>query len=166
MTTWQGPPAADRKPNLTEVEIAFVAGRMEHVCLFGRPIEERKIDETRSILYFAPGDVFGLARWMATGFGATVSRLDILRAIAPGQSYVALPFVRPGAEALLRLDGSNKVQCGLQVIEQICATGIDPADAAPDYWLHVGNRIAAHQQVRPYTRVRHAVWKLRQRIAP
>lgn len=165
MTPWQEPPNANPKSDVTEVEITFVPGRVEHVCLFGQAIEEHRIDDNRRILCFASGSIFGLARWTATDFGTTVSRFDILRAVQAGQPFVSLPFVRPGAEALLRLEGSHNVQQGLQVVERICVLGIDPADVAPDYWLHVGNRLAAQQQVRPYTCTRHLVWKLRQRIA-
>ncbi len=166
MTDRPGPPAAHRRPGHTQVDLTFIARQIEQWCPIGRAVEEVAKDAEHRTLFFAPGSVFALARWTTTAFGTVVARLDILRAAAPGQSYTTVPFVRPGAEALLRLDGWPKVEQALQAIELVRATGVDPADAAPDYWLHVGNRLAAEQHPRPYTRARHAVWKLRQRIAP
>ena len=39
----------------------------------------------------------------------------------------------------------------LQAIDAVEALGIDPADAAPDHWRHVHNRLAAGHEPRPYT---------------
>ncbi len=166
MTDRPGPPAAPRRPDHTQVELTFIAQRIEQWCPIGLATEEVVTDSEHRTLFFAPGSIFALARWTTTALGTVVARLDILRAVAPGQSYTTVPFVRPGAEILLRLDTWPKVEQALQAIALVRAAGIDPADAAPDYWLHVGNRIAADQRPRPYTRARHAVWKLRRKIAP
>ena len=40
----------------------------------------------------------------------------------------------------------------------------DPADACPDHWRHVQNRLASGDAPRPYTRERHRAWLLRRRI--
>jgi len=166
MSQWQGPARIDRKPNLTLVELTFISGRIEQTTLFGRSFREEIVDEARRILYFRPRSIFGLARWSQTAFGSTVSRLDVLRTTAPGEPYVLLPFVRPGVQTLLRLDGSAKVERVKKLIDEIWSIGIDPADVAPDYWFHVGNRLAAGQEPRAYSKARHAVWKLRQRLTP
>ena len=34
-----------------------------------------------------------------------MSRLDIVRAVAPGEPYQTLPFVRPGGDILLKVQG-------------------------------------------------------------
>ncbi len=162
----QGPPVAQRNPGLTQAEVTFIAGVFEQWCPFGNALEEIAHNAEHRTLYYAPESIFALARWTSTALGTVVARLDILRAVASGQPYTTVPFVRPGAEALLRLDGWPKVELALQVIEQVRAGGVDPANAAPEYWLHVGNRLAADQRPRPYTRARHAIWKLRRRIAP
>jgi hypothetical protein len=44
--------------------------------------------------------------------------------------------------------------------------GVDPADAAPDHWRHIHNRLTAGAAPHAYTRERHAAWLKRQRIAP
>jgi hypothetical protein len=166
MSQWQEPAHIHRRPNLTLVELAFVSGKIEQTTLFGRPAREEAVDETHRILYYRPHSVFGVARWSQTAFGGVVSRLDVLRATAPGEPYVLLPFVRPGAQTLLRLDGFAKVERVKKLIDEIWSLGVDPADAAPDYWFHVGNRLTADQEPRAYSKARHAVWKLRQRLMP
>jgi hypothetical protein len=85
-------------------------------------------------------------------FGTVVSRIDIVRAVASGQNYQTLPFVRPGGEILLRAQGWPKVERVLQAIDAVEALGIDPAVAAPEYW---------RTQHRPYSRQQHRAWRLR-----
>jgi hypothetical protein len=50
----------------------------------------------------------------------------------------------------------------LSSIDQVEAVGVDPADAAPDHWRHVHNRLVAGEQPRPYTNPRHNAWLIRQ----
>ena len=75
-----------------------------------------------------------------------------------------MPGVTPGGEVLLRLSGWPKVERVIQAIDQVEALGIDPADACPDHWRHVHNRIAAGQAPRPYTLERHRAWLKRREI--
>jgi hypothetical protein len=49
----------------------------------------------------------------------------------------------------------------LQAIDQVEALGVDPADAAPDHWRHIHNRLSAGEEPRPYTSARHKAWLLR-----
>jgi Protein of unknown function (DUF2840) len=64
----------------------------------------------------------------------------------------------------LRLSGWPKVERVLQLIDAVEALGIDPADAAPDYWHHVHNRLSVSETPRPYTRSRHQAWLHRRRV--
>ena len=50
--------------------------------------------------------------------------------------------------------------------DAIEALGIDPADAAPDYWRHVHNRLSAGLEPRGYTAAQHRAWLLRQACPP
>src|SRR3546814_10226621 len=84
-------------------------------------------------------------------FGTLVSRIDILRAVLPGEPYQTVPGVTPGGEVLLRVNGWPKVQRVFEAIDTVDALGIDPADAAPDHWRHVHNRLAANENPRRYT---------------
>ena len=150
--------------DLTEVELLWLEKRVENRIRFGRPAEERILDRHRRVLSFAPGSIFAFVRWMSNDFGMIVSRIDILRAVAAGQRYSTVPYVRPGGESLLRLSGCQKVERVLQLIEAVEAIGIDAADAAPDYWHHAHNRLSANEIPRPYTRSRHQAWLHRRRL--
>ena len=54
----------------------------------------------------------------------------------------------------------------LQIVDAVEALGIDPADAALDYWHHVRNRLSVNEVPGIYTRARHQAWLRRRRIAP
>ena len=151
--------------DLTHVELLWLEKRVENRIRFGHAVAEQILDKHRRILSFAPGSSFALVRWASNDFGAVISRIDILRAVAPGQRCVTVPYVRPGGEVLLRLSGWPKVERVLQIVDAVEALGIDPADTAPDYWHHVHNRLSVNEVPRAYTRSRHQAWLRRRRIA-
>ena len=152
--------------NLTHVELIWLEKQIEHWIRFGRDVAEQILDRRRRILSFEPNSVFAYIRWAANDFGTVVSRIDILRAVAPGEAFSTIGYVRPGGEIMLRLSGWPKVERALQAIDAVERAGIDPADACPDHWRHVQNRLVAGYEPRPYTRERHAAWLLRRRSAP
>jgi hypothetical protein len=152
--------------DLTHVELLWLEKRIENWIRFGRHAEEQVLDKQRRILSFAPGHLFALVRWVSNDFGTVISRIDVIRTVAPGQRCATVPYVRPGGEILLRLAGWPKVERVLQIADTIEALGIDPADAAPDYWHHVHNRMSVNEVPRSYTRSRHQAWLHRRRIAP
>ena len=157
---------APTRDRLTHVELVWLEKRIEHWIRFGRDVAEQIIDRRRRILSFAPDSVFAFVRWAANDFGTVVSRLDIVRAVAPGEGYSTVPHVRPGGEILLRISGWPKVQRVLQAIDAVEQARIDPAEVCPDHWRHVHNRLAAGEEPRPYLRERHAAWLKRRRIEP
>src|SRR6202047_4673535 len=67
--------------------------------------------------------LFAYVRWAANDFGTVLSRIDILRAVAPGEAYSTVPFVRPGGEILMRLSGWPKVERVLQAIDAVDVAG-------------------------------------------
>ena len=152
--------------DLTHVELLWLEKRIENWIRFGRHAEEQILDRQRRILSFAPGHIFAFVRWVSNDFGTVISRIDIIRAVAPGQRCATVPYVRPGGDILLRLSGWSKVERVLQIADTVEALGIDPADAAPDYWHHVHNRLSVNEAPRAYTRSRHQAWLRRRRIAP
>ena len=159
-------PHPDTGPLHTDVELTWLEGRIEHWIRFGCDCGETILDRRRRILRFAPGNVFAFVRWASNDFGTIVSRIDIVRPIDRGESYQTLPFVRPGGEILLRISGWPKVERVLQAIDAVEALGIDAADAAPDHWRHLHNRLIAGEPPRPYGREQHQAWLLRRRLAP
>jgi Protein of unknown function (DUF2840) len=150
--------------DLTTVELLWLEKRIENRVRFGRPVLEKILDRNRRVLSFSPGSVFAFVRWTSNDFGTVLSRIDILRAVTPGQPYSTLPWITPGGESLLRLSGWPKVERVLQMIDVVEALGIDPADAAPEYWHHVHNRLSVNETPRPYTRSRHQAWLHRRRV--
>ncbi len=150
--------------NLTTVEILWLEKRIENRARFGRPVSEKIVDRNRRVMSFSPGSVFAFVRWTSNDFGTVLSRIDILRAVTPGQPYSTVPWITPGGESLLRLSGWPKVERVLQLIDVVEALGVDPADAAPDYWHHVHNRLSVNETPRPYTRSRHQAWLHRRRV--
>jgi hypothetical protein len=150
--------------DLTTVELLWLEKRIENRVRFGRPVSEKVLDRNRRVLSFSPGSVFAFVRWTSNDFGTVLSRIDILRAVTPGQAYSTLPWITPGGESVLRLSGWPKVERVLQIIDVVEALGIDPADAAPEYWHHVHNRLSVNETPRPYTRPRHQAWLHRRRV--
>ena len=116
------------------------------------------------VVGFRPGAIFAFVRWASNDFGTIISCIDVVRAVAANEPYTTLPFVRPGGDILLKIDGWPKVQQVLAAIDAVEAAGIDPCDAAPDHWRHVHNRIAAGHQPRVYTLERHNAWLKRREI--
>jgi hypothetical protein len=158
-------PRPDATPLLTQVELTWLEGRIEHWIRFGRDSGETIIDRRRRQLAFLPGSVFAFVRWASNDFGTIISRIDIVRAVARGDAYQTLPFVRPGGDILLRISGWPKVERVLKAIDAVEALGIDPADAAPEHWRHVHNRLIAGEMPRPYDRAQHRAWLLRRGLA-
>ena len=150
--------------DLTEVELLWLEKRIENRIRFGRAVEEKILDRRRRLLSFAPGSIFAFVRWTSNDFGTVISRMDILRAVAPGERCSTVPYVKPGGEILLRLSGWPKVERALQLIDAVEALDINPADAAHDYWHHVHNRLSVNENPRFYTRARHQAWLHRQRV--
>ena len=151
---------------LTHVELTWLKRRIENWIRFGSIAEEHVIDRERRIVSFAPGTIFAFVRWGSNDYGTVASRIDILRAVGPGERYTTVPFVRPGGESLLRVSGWPKVERVLQAIDTVEALGIDPADAAPEHWRHIHNRLSVGEQPRPYTHSRHQAWLHRRKVAP
>uniref|UniRef100_E6VP22 Glycosidase n=1 Tax=Rhodopseudomonas palustris (strain DX-1) TaxID=652103 RepID=E6VP22_RHOPX len=153
-------------PFTTLVELTFEKRKIEHWIRFGRKAYEQILDRRCSVVGFAPHSVFAFVRWAAGEHGTVISRIDIVRAIGRGEPFQTLPFVRPGGDILLRLDGWPKVQRAFAAIDAVEALGLDPADASPDHWRHVHNRLTAGLEPSAYTPERHAAWIGRRRIDP
>lgn len=154
-----GPP-----PFTTLVELTWREKRIEYWIRFGRQIYEQVLDRHRRFVGFAPGTTFAFVRWAANDYGTVLSRVDIVRAIDRGEPFQTLPFVRPGGDVLLKVEGWPKVARVLEIIDAIEALGLDPADVAADHWRHVHHRITAGLDPHAYTADRHAAWLKRRSV--
>ena len=148
----------------TEVELTWIEKRLEQWIRFGRIADNRILSRRTRVVILPQNSIFAFVCWMANDFGTVHSRIDILRAVAAGESYTTVPFVRPGGELLLSIGGWPRVNAVLRAIDAVEAAGIDPCVAAPDHWRHVHNRIAAGMDPRPYTVERHRAWLRRKEL--
>jgi hypothetical protein len=153
--------SAFQADGLTRIELIWHGQRIEHWIRFGRDVGEQIVDRRRRILSFAPNSIVAYVRWASGDFGTTVSRIDILRTIRRGEAFSTVPYVQPGGEILLRVSGWARVERVLQAIDAVEQIGIDAADACPDHWRHVHNRLIAGEVPRPYSREQHRAWLLR-----
>jgi uncharacterized protein DUF2840 len=151
---------------LTYVDLTWQAKRIEHRIRFGHPVANLRLDRHRRRIAFAPGSIFAVIRWAANDFGTVLSRIDILRAVGAGERCTTVPFMQPGGVILLSITGWPKVERVLQAIDGVEALGIDPADAAPEHWQHIHNRLSVGDAPRAYTLTRHQAWLKRRRVAP
>ena len=76
--------------DLTEVELVWLEKRIENRIRFGRIAGRKIIDRTRRVVSFAPGSIFAFVRWASNDYGTVLSRIDIVRAVAPGERYSTL----------------------------------------------------------------------------
>lgn len=152
--------------DLTRVELTWVAKKIEFWIRFGPVDREEVLDRRRRVVWFRPGAAFAFVRWAANDFGTIIARLDIVRAVTSGQAYQTLPFVRPGGDILLTMQGWQNVERVLQTIDAVERLGIDPAVVSPAHWRHVHHRMTAAQEPRPYTNDLHRAFVLRQRVQP
>jgi len=152
--------------DLTQVELTWLKKRIENWIRFGRIAQEAVLDRHRRVVSFTPGSLFAFVRWAGNDYGTTISRIDILHAVTPGEPCSTVPYVRPGGQILLRLAGWPTVERVLQTIDAVEALGINPADAAPEYWRHVHNRLSVNEKPRRYTHTRYRAWLLRRAVAP
>ena len=149
---------------LTRVDLLFLKDRVERWIRFGKPVSEIEHDRRRRTVGFAPGAVFCFVRWRAGEYGTVQSRIAVLRAFTPGTPFTIYPEVSPGAEILLNIAGWSKVQQVLEAIDGVERGGFAPEHVAPDYWRHVGARIAVGLPPRTYDRARHRAWLVRRRL--
>ncbi|NOG70819.1 DUF2840 domain-containing protein [Roseicella sp. DB1501] len=157
-------PAAQTTDGLVHVELTWIEKRIENWIRFGREAHEQILDRRRRVLSFHSGSIFAFVRWAANDFGTIISRIDIVRAVELGEAYQTLPFVRPGGEILLKIEGWPKVERVLRHIDAVETIGVDACDVAPDHWRHVHNQMSVGNEPRPYTAERHQAWLKRREI--
>jgi hypothetical protein len=157
-------PSVQPSDGLTHVELTHIEKRIENWIRFGREAREQVLDRNRRVLSFRPGSIFAFVRWAANDFGTILSRIDIVRAVEPGEAYQTLPFVRPGGDILLKIEGWPKVEQLLRHIDAVEAVGIDACEVAADHWRHVHNRLSAGEMPRAYTMERYQAWLKRREV--
>lgn len=161
-----GSALASPPPLTTLVELTWIEKKTENWIRFGHNTYEQILDRRRRVMGFAPNSAFAFVRWAANEFGTVVSRIDIVRTVGAGEPFQTLPFVRPGGDILLKIEGWPKVERVLQAIDAIEAMGVDPVEVSPDHWRHVHTRLTAGEVPRAYGFEQHRAFLLRRRAEP
>lgn len=143
---------------LTQVELTWIEGRYEQWLRFGRVAARHIVSHGKCVATFRSGAVFAIVRRVQSDLGTIRASIAIVMSAAPGASSTVLPYVRPGGDVLLHVETWPRVAQVLQEIDHVETAGIDPCDASPDHWRHVGERLCVGLPVRPYTAARHAAW--------
>lgn len=156
--------ATGTQPHITRVELIWQEKEIEFWLRFGHPRAEQIVDAHRRVVGFAPGAIFAFVRWHANEYGTIASHLTIACAVRTCDPCQSHPFIDPGAEILLKLDGWPRVTRALEAIDVIEAMDISPEDVAPDHWRHLHHRLAAREAPRGYSRLRHAAWLKRREL--
>ena len=157
-------PSALSHDRMVRVELTWIEKKIEYWIRFGQAANEQIVDRRQRILSFRSNTVFAFVRWASNDFGTIISRIDIVRAVEPGEAYQTLPFVRPGGEILLKIEGWPKVEDVLRHVDAIEAIGIDADAVSPEHWRQVHNRMAAAQHPRAYTLDQHRAFLLRRKV--
>ena len=97
--------------DLTRVELTWVEGRTEYWIRFGHEAGTQILDRNRRVVSFGPGSVFAFVRWAANDHGTIISRLDILRAVAPGEGGGRLGRVDRGGVRGRGLVSDRECRC-------------------------------------------------------
>ena len=159
-------PSALSHDDMTDVELTWIEKKIEYWIRFGHEAHEQVLDRRRRVVSFRPNTVFAFVRWAGNDFGTIISRIDIVRAVEPGEPHQTLPFVRPGGEILLKIEGWPKVEDVLRHVDAIEAIGIDADAVSPDHWRHVHNQMAVGHQPRAYPPEQHRAFLLRGKVQP
>lgn len=132
-----------RDAHLTHVMLSWPQGQRTHWLRFGKPVSSYTGDGGRRVESYAPGQVFALVRCAGPDHGTALSHLAIVRAVPRGMPVTRLPFVDPGGEILLAVQGWRRVARVLAVIDAIEALGLAPQEVVPDHWRQIHDRLAA-----------------------
>src|SRR3546814_7493305 len=90
---------------LTEVEVTWIEKRYEQWIRFRRIAADTISNRRTRGIAFRPSAVFAFVRWTSNDYGSIYSCIDIVTAVAPGDAYTTLPFVRPCSYILLHNEG-------------------------------------------------------------
>ena len=138
---------------LTHVELTWLEKRIEHWITLRPTMSPRQIlDRRRRILSFAPGSIFAFVRWACERFRhRRLAHRHRARGRAAAKPIRRCPSCVPAARSCCAsLAGPRSSACCRRSTPSR-QLGVDPADAAPDHWRHVHNRLAAGDEPRPYT---------------
>ena len=137
--------------SLTLVQGKFVRGRCNHRLRFGVPEYEMRLDKSRTVYAFQPQQTFGYIRWQANSFGTTDWRLYVCQTRGAGR-ISRLPGIRPGADILLNIHGTEAMKSALRQIDRLEKDAGGALDNVPaSYWRQMQLALRIARPVRKFT---------------
>ena len=141
---------------LTSVVIGRLRSGSQTVLVFGRPMKAAQQGKDRRRLSFAPGSIFCCLTYRTKPPGVGLERLDVLRAVAPGERCSRISGATPGAEILVRARRAADIKQVRTLIAAIHAEGFNPSDASASFWVVVHNRLRAREALPVFSILAHA----------
>lgn len=131
--------------NLTQIQVHYVHGRINHYVSFGQASHTVKLDEYRSLQLFEPGQIVGYIRWYSNQYGTQDWRLFILETGQAG--YLSqVPGVTPAASVLCAVQGQARMKKALLELDNIRAESSHELSEIPaSFWrqFDTGLRLGA-----------------------
>jgi Protein of unknown function (DUF2840) len=137
-------------------------GGIEHWVRFGHDAARRSLIAA-AVPWASRHATSLVVGWASNDFDTVISRIDIVRAVDHGETYQIrwCSSCAPAATSCCVSGGWPKVEQVLQAIDAVEALSINPADAGPDHWRNLHNRLLAGEPSRRYSREQHRGWLLR-----
>jgi Protein of unknown function (DUF2840) len=115
-----------RSDALAYVELTWLEKQIEHWVRFGRIAEHPVLNRRVRIVSFAPDSVFAFVRWPSNDFGTIISRIDVLRAVAPASPFPPCLCPSGGESFSASLAGRTSVAFCAQSIKSRRSASIRP----------------------------------------
>jgi len=149
---------------LTSVHIFYEGNIFNYYTRFGNAKHRDKRSPKEAFEYYSQGEIFGYIRWEANEYGTQSWRFFVLQACDADTKICKIDGIRPGAKVLADISGKDRIYRFFNVIDKIEASGIDPCDVAPFYWIQVNARINSSLASLPYKQAQHNAWLLERKL--
>ena len=130
-------PAADSRPPLTCVLLAYEHKRASRRLLFGEPVRRQTAGPGVSHAFFESDQAFCYVVWEAGSYGTKHWSLTVCRSARPDDTVAAVDGISPGAHVLLRAGTAHYVRKALAVTDAIVEAGTALTDVPNAYWRAV-----------------------------
>lgn len=133
---------------ITQVQIHFVKGLINHRLRFGQPTKVIKLDRYRRLATFPMHEIFGYIRWRANEYGTQDWRVYILKT-QPNGLVSQVPGILPAVKILVSAEGAASVKRALKAIDQCEEQAKDGLCSIPEsYWARLNTSLMLKKPTR------------------
>lgn len=125
---------------LTVLTTGAANSKIRADLMFGAPVWSGRSDEGGHSFAFRPGQVFGYHIRNAGDPGSDPSRVFVVMAGRPGETFSAVPAIRPGAHILMSAAGKVHTMRAVRVLRNLMQQH-DPLSISAEKWRVLGSRI-------------------------